>query len=81
MIKIIDSVYSTQRGALLFHFEVQLSWFLHVCFSKLLPLTLFTRQISKQQLSHVGKSVFSLPTGCPPPTFLLEPFPLLPLLM
>lgn len=47
VIKIIDSVHSTQRRALLFHFEVQLSWFLHVSFSKLLPLTLFTRQISK----------------------------------
>lgn len=45
VIKITDSVHSTRR-ALLFHFEVQLSWFLHVSFPNL-PLTLFTRQVSK----------------------------------
>lgn len=79
MIKIIDSVSSTQRRALLSHFEVQLSWFLHVSFSKPLPLTLFTRQVFKQQLSHVGKSVFSLPPGCTPhclsPVSFKSPFP------
>lgn len=48
------------------HFEVQLSWFLRVSFSKPLPLTLLTRPVSKYQLGHVGKSVFSLPPGCTP---------------